>query len=535
MHTALFALWIVASAFIIALAALLAFALIARRRMEPDGEISSKHDGVIFLFDDETLVDATPAARQLLESSPRNSTTWSHLAELLSPSFPQLTETIRDLADLGQITLKSTDGTTTLDAKWQNGLARLSLQTRQADEPVTSIDQQSLTAMTQELDSLRSIAEHGPLPQWRETCSGMITWCNSAYLSLADTTSSEGPVFNWPPAKIFDISDHVAEVREIDSGPDLYRIALTPEDGDRRHWFEVSVQTLPDGDKFCTAMPADRLVKAETTLHEFVTTLTKTFASLPIGLAIFDRSRELAMFNPALMDLTALPADFLISKPSLFAVFDKLREARMIPEPKDYKTWRQQLSDLVAAAENGSYEETWTLPTGMTYRVTGRPHPDGAVGLMFEDISADIAATRRFRTELEIGQAAIDALPQAVVVFTAGGVLAMANNAYGEMWGGDPSESLEDIGVADTIRKWQSACAPSPVWDRLRAFMFRAGPRQAWSANVALQDGRSLQCQFTPLAHGATMATFIHSNPLAEMPSHEDMKQISRKAAEIGV
>ena len=64
-------------------------------------------------------------------------------------------------------------------------------------------------------------------------------------------------------------------------------------------------------------MPADRLVKAETSLQEFVTTLTKTFAALPIGLVIFDRARELALFNPALMDLTLLPASFLISKPSL--------------------------------------------------------------------------------------------------------------------------------------------------------------------------------------------------------------------------
>ena len=62
----------------------------------------------------------------------------------------------------------------------------------------------------------------------------------------------------------------------------------------------------------------------------------------------------------------------------------------MMPEPKDYRSWRQQMSDLEAAAQNGTYEETWALPTGQTYRVTGRPHPDGAVALLFEDISAEV-------------------------------------------------------------------------------------------------------------------------------------------------
>jgi PAS domain-containing protein len=52
------------------------------------------------------------------------------------------------------------------------------------------------------------------------------------------------------------------------------------------------------------------IVRAQQAQKNFVQTLTKTFATLSIGLAIFDRNRQLMLFNPALIDLTALPPIF---------------------------------------------------------------------------------------------------------------------------------------------------------------------------------------------------------------------------------
>jgi hypothetical protein len=85
------------------------------------------------------------------------------------------------------------------------------------------------------------------------------------------------------------------------------------------------------------------------------------------------------LFNPALIDLTALPADFLSARPNLLSFFDRLRDHRMMPEPKNYGSWRHQMADLVAAAADGRYQETWSLPSGAVYSVSGQPHPDGAV------------------------------------------------------------------------------------------------------------------------------------------------------------
>jgi PAS domain-containing protein len=153
----------------------------------------------------------------------------------------------------------------------------------------------------------------------------------------------------------------------------------TPGGAEEQGWHEAVTVDHPGG-RTVFALPSDRLVRTEVSLRNFRQTLTKTFAHLPIGLAIFDRDRQLALFNPALLDLTALPADFLSSRPTLFAFLDAMRDRNMIPEPKDYRSWRRQMADLEKAAASGRYEETWILPSGQTYRVIGRPHPDGARG-----------------------------------------------------------------------------------------------------------------------------------------------------------
>ncbi len=132
----------------------------------------------------------------------------------------------------------------------------------------------------------------------------------------------------------------------------------------------------------CHAIDINAVISAEIAQRNFVQTLAKTFAQLSTGLAIFDRNSQLALFNPALVDLSALPIEFLSARPDLLSFFDRLCDSRVMPEPKNYNSWRQEIADVIAAATDGSYQETWSLDTGQTYRVSGRPHPDGAIAFL---------------------------------------------------------------------------------------------------------------------------------------------------------
>ncbi len=145
---------------------------------------------------------------------------------------------------------------------------------------------------------------------------------------------------------------------------------------------------------------------------------------------------------------------------------------------------------------------TWSLPSGQTYRVTGRPHPDGAVAFLFEDISSEISLTRRFRAAAELSHEVFDSLDEAVAVFQPSGELLMSNTAFTRLWQFDPAETLGCVTLNDTIRVWQSFSLPNPVWTSLQGYASRMGDRRPLSAGIALRDGRHLSCRFLPLTGG---------------------------------
>lgn len=467
---------------------------------------------IAFLFDGETVQDATPSAHALLASSPASGSDWSRLAGLLRHRFPGLDAAHARLAEAGRIVLTPADGgSERLVAEWRHGAARIELDdgaypAANLDTPAAArIDRQSLAAMEAELETLRGVVQASPAAVWKQDAAGTVTWANDTYFALAYEMLGAEHAHSWPPPALFPVAGGAAS--EAGIGPAPFRVRLGGEDGRAPRWFECHGYAGPD-EMLCYALPADSLVRAEESLREFVQTLSKTFAHLPIGLAIFDRHRRLALFNPALTDLSGLEVEFLAGRPMLYAFLDRLRERRRIPEPRDYKAWRQRMADLEAAAAGGFVQENWTLPSGQTWRVSGRPHPDGAVAFLFEEITGEITLTRRFRTEIELGQTVLDSLDEALAVFSPAGLVSFSNTAYAALWGIDPAATLNASGILEATRHWQSLSEPTPVWAEARDFLAARGERAEWSELVRLRDGRALHCRFRPLTGGATLVGF---------------------------
>ncbi|CAN0265685.1 unnamed protein product, partial [Chrysoparadoxa australica] len=203
-----------------------------------------------------------------------------------------------------------------------------------------------------------------------------------------------------------------------------------------------------------------------------------------------------------------LPVDFLSAKTNLLSFFDQMRENRMMPEPKNYASWRDKLYDVVSAAREDRYCETWNLPSGLTYKITGRPHPDGAVAFLIEDISAEISLTRRFRSELELTQSVLDCFEDAVAVFSRLGVLTFSNAAYRAQWDCDPDSAFAEITIVDATKDWQQACDASPIWPDLREFVLTLRDRQSIGADLVLKTGEPMRCVVQPVAAGATLVRF---------------------------
>lgn len=467
--------------------------------------VSDKPETTAFLFDDTDMVDATGTARALLASVREEEDSWQRLLAYVTPRFPAFEEHVAKLSDLGRFTLISEGPRpVTLCAEWRGGLTRITLSDPRSDTVGGALDPISQRALEDELAGLRATMERAPFLVWRETAQGAVIWANRSYLALATRQDEDQ---GWPLPRLFpelDLPDLPAAGAEAATPR---RASIRQRESDQLLWFECYGLRTETG-RLVFALPADAAVEAESSLRGFIQTLTKTFAHLTVGLAIFDRGRQLALFNPALIELTRLSPEFLSARPTLPAFLDAMREKRTIPEPKDYKGWRDRLAQLEKAAAAGHYEETWTLPSGRTYQVTGRPHPDGAVAFLFDDISAELSQTRRYRAELELSQSVIDSMEEAIAVFSPAGEMILSNAAYAKLWQTEAGQRPASRSLQEALRLWQSRCAPSPIWARLRLFADAMDERESWSSEVRLSDGRALRCRFSAAAGGATMAQF---------------------------
>lgn len=450
---------------------------------------------ICMLFDGEDLQHASDTASKLYQLVPGQDD-WTRVREHLMNRFTGMPEhpaqssasrmdlPARDIKDAASLTI-SRDGDFT----------RISLRDDVAYTPTQS---QRFKAIQRELEDLRHASDTTPHAIWQVDVEGLVTWHNAAYAALYKRLHATEPDNRKP---VFDTSSGV------DEGMGKQRVSTKLPNDQHKDWYDISAVSVGDITIY-HAVDVNAVVKSEIAQRNFVQTLAKTFAQLSIGLAIFDRNGQLALFNPALIDLTELPADFLSGRPTLLSFFDRLRENRRMPEPKNYSSWRQQIAEVIAAATDGRYQETWTLESGQTYRVKGRPHPDGAIAFLIEDITAEISLTRNFRAELELGQSLMDSFDDALVVFSSTGVLTFCNLAYRELWGLDPDNSFADVTINDSVQAWEDLCAPGACWTALADFVLDFGEASAWEMPAATLSGDGLQCSISRISSGATIVRF---------------------------
>ena len=441
----------------------------------------------VFLFDDDRLISHSDIALNGFETV----STWGDLKRLLQRDFPAFPENPEMVRTKGTLTVSAIDCTVDREVQcdWIDGVVRVELRNLTGQAPALRRDVN---------DPIRLAMDQAPYPVWLLNAANTVSWCNAAYVALVRKVGGPDADLTRPlfPAQVED----VPLSRKT-------RVSIMAKDSDARLWFDLTRVIREEG-QLCYAVDINAIVEAETAQRKFVQTMTKTFAQLSIGLAIFDRNRQLALFNPALIDLTTLQPDFLSCRPSLSSFFDRLRDQHMMPEPKNYRGWRRQMNDLIEAAEDGNYQETWSLPSGSVYSVSGRPHPDGAVAFLFEDITAEITLTRRFRSEMDLMQSILDKLADAIAVFADDGTLAFTNYAYQMLWGETGEVGFDQTTVLEVTRQWQDHCAATPVLGEIRDFVSARENRAEWSAEIALKTGAHMTCMINPMQNGATIVRF---------------------------
>lgn len=276
-------------------------------------------------------------------------------------------------------------------------------------------------------------------------------------------------------------------------------------------WFRFEKMDLR-GHKAVFATPADFEIAAEDSRRDFVMTLTKTFAQLSTGLAIFDKNRHLVLFNPALLNLTNTSFKELSKRPSLSAFLDLLRRGGVVPEPKNYSHWRNKLANLEIDAQGEAYSECWSLSSGETYKITGRPHPDGSIAILFEDVSKEVKTARNYNRQVlkyrDIGKHS--SLP--FVVFSADFTVSFANDAYSKFWGQSFESTFASVSIQDCVKVWKKKTHTAEAWAKIEDFIRDGSQSQSFETDLSMSNGENMKVKIRRLPYRRTQVEFFQSS-----------------------
>ena len=419
-----------------------------RRAPARASEAATRDSGACdYLVDGASLKPLTDAARELLDGLAPGGARLAALAAHLADDCPSLQADLETLALYGtpfRHHCPRGDGTAVeVTGTPRDGAAFLSIRPASAEARALKDAEAELARTGAELAFLQDVLDGAPVLAWSQGPDGQVSWANAPYRDRFDA-----PVGDLPDHRIADAFGHVLEQVPLTArgAGSRRRVAVPDREDGEPQWYELSETRMPAGETVGFALEADDLVAAEASLRRFIETLTETFAHLPIGLAVFDKNRRLGLFNPALTDLVKIDAVWLAGRPSLRAFLERLRETRQMPEQKDFASFRRKLSELEEGAREGTYEENWQLPPARSPASPAGRTRQGALAFLFEDISSSIILERRYRSELELSQATLDRMSEAVAVFDASGMLVFVNSAwqtFEQLWGLDPMARLD--------------------------------------------------------------------------------------------
>ncbi|MGB3408551.1 MAG: PAS-domain containing protein [Jannaschia sp.] len=480
-----------------------------------------------FVFRNGYLVEHSGNASFLISEPVDNLKAWTELRDSLAEMVDGIDRAFADLRDSGKtFRIEGAFGQDLIHVMGmrQGEDLRITVASLATKQTSMRVDIASLNSLQADVDLLTESSDSTPTVSWAADTAGRIVWSNAAYQDLATRCIGPDATRGWPIAALFPDQGNAP--------PPKSRRQIT-DTAEQTHWYEIWAMPVNErGVRHMHALSLDPVIAAEDNLRTFIQTLTKTFAYLPTGLAIFDRDRRLAMFNPALMDMTGLDGAWMSRRPKLEDFFDALRDHRKLPEPRDYKAWRDGLSDLSRVDERGIYRETWTLPNGQTYCVTGRPQADGAVALMLEDVSADVSASRAHRDERDALLGALEVPEEAVLVFAPDGKRLAANASAVSLLCAEGSGSVPET-LEACLSDWRNIFLPSPVWGDLHSFA-KAGKGTLegaeWTETLIAQNGTEVLFRIVP-GKGGSMTLIFAPRPSERITEPVPVREVAEPVA----
>ena len=257
-----------------------------------------------------------------------------------------------------------------------------------------------------------------------------------------------------------------------------------------------------------SAIDVTAVSNAEARLQQHVDAHADTLDKLATAVAIFGRDQKLTFYNRAFARLWGLAESWLETHPTDSEILDRLREARKLPEQRDYQAWKRARLSLYEQAAEYLPEELWHVPSGKTLRVVAQPHPFGGLTFLYEDVTEKLALESSYNTLIKVQSATLDTLQEAVAVFGPDGKLKLHNAAFARIWELEPADLAGDPHISRIAELCSARFGDEAEWQRLVAGISSGSARRHDWGEMERNDKIILALSLAPLPDGATLVTF---------------------------
>ena len=372
---------------------------------------------------------------------------------------------------------------------------------------------QALTTKVEQLrdalEALAGLVEAAPFPMWHRTPDMRLSLVNAAYVRAVDGASAADVIAQGTELveAVGGLGPEGAAEQALTEDQAVERMVPATIDGERRTMRVVDVP-LGDAGVAGFAMDQNELEQARVEHRRLEAAQRDLLDRLSAGVARFGPDRTLGFWNQPFMSLFGLDQEHLADHPVFERVLDRMREARRLPEHRDFPAWRAERRDWFLSPD--PREENWLLADGTHLRVYAQPLPDGGLLMIFEDRTEQVQLSSARDTLLRVRTATFDNLFESIGVFSSDGRLSLWNSRFRSIW--DISEDLlaQHPRIDDLLRAVQSRLA-KPQQANLVRELVRAATveRKQRVGHVGFADGRIFEFAAIPLPDGNALFTML--------------------------
>lgn len=343
-----------------------------------------------------------------------------------------------------------------------------------------------------------------PLPVWLRDKTLSLIWGNRAFVAGTGAPDIDSAMLG---QLSLEKSERDLAVAARAEGQPLEAKRFAVVAGQRRA-LAFTHTPLEDGRIVGAAIDVTEISNAEARLQQHIDAHADTLDKIATAVAIFDREQKLSFYNRAFARMWGLAETWLDTRPTDGEVLDRLREARRLPEQRDYQAWKRQR--LALYDQPGEYlpEDLWHLPGGKTLRVVAQPHPFGGLSFLYEDVTEKLALESSYNTLIKVQSATLDTLQEGVAVFGPDARLKLHNAAFARIWELEESDLAGEPHVQKIAEASVARFGQQPMWDRLVAGIASGAERRRDWGEIERSDKTILALSLAPLPDGATLVTF---------------------------